>query len=951
MLVLQSITGPLDSRAAFSSFNPDRETWIVSDLKSKLDLNRKLLASRSFISGDSVLRVSDFWKILLGRLRPDLQVVSREFIITLIAQKLLKSEHAWAKNPGAAQAACDYLTQLMPVLAHPNGEEMLHEWFAANPASEARWRRWFDLALELWREFLLDGFVMPAWASGVLANESDLNETWREIWTRPLVVDLGPELDQVEADLLVQLSEYLEVKILRPEPEWRGEYRRALVAYEIFERKLQGKRRSRAAPPPPPEPPPEPSPEPSPVAAAKPRRYRKYTTMIAEVKDAVAQTRIWLDSGQVRTEQVAIVAPDIEIYWPALSGYLEQEGIPCQKDRVRRLHAFSDIARWLATLRLRTSSYSEADLELELFESESTSTRLIEFERFKVLYSSLYGREDLNRLESVAERFKVDIHTDDEPCRDDFVAWSLKLLPVTVDTSRVESLFKRFFSECPQSLALPVSRWLAFIEQLAARIECRVKTGDADGVACVSLSSSENSPASHMIILGLTEGALKSANGRAILFSDIGSIENQLGFHLSSDEQSSLEFTARWLIEDPERKLVLSVPETDFAGGAQAPSWLWVRGEREMGGAAQKSGGATVSVPVIVTVPSPTRWDEVQYADLQQIFQDRRWPEAHAKQLNQALSEDLGLARPEVFASGVIDALSPSAIEDYLECPFIFAAKRLFALSDVAELDLEVDAIRRGNLMHKLFEILTGEPRRFSPGDDELEAVVVQARSECELQLADERLWPMLKTRHKDLARRFLAFENEDRFRFPGVKTLARELKISGFIDPQTGSLVRETRPGAIKFVGRIDRVDIDENGNVAIYDYKSSAASAAQFGSWLKNNKIQLLLYAMAIEQGLADIGPHPVLAALYYVARPLGKDSGFKTEEVPQGLYDCSDKRKRNRVGDTGRAELFGEAKKRILAAVSGIQAGQFAPQPRDHKKCIDCKWSSLCRAPHLN
>jgi RecB family exonuclease len=355
--------------------------------------------------------------------------------------------------------------------------------------------------------------------------------------------------------------------------------------------------------------------------------------------------------------------------------------------------------------------------------------------------------------------------------------------------------------------------------------------------------------------------------------------------------------------------------------------------------------------PGLVTVPASTRWDEVQYADLQQIVLDRHWPNAQAQHLKQALAEDLAMVQPPSFGSGVIDTLSPSAIEDYLECPFIFAAKRLFMLSDASELELEVDAIRRGNLMHKLFELLTEEPRRFTLSEDELDAIVEKARVGCELQLADERLWPMLRTRHKDLARRFLAFEYEDRQRFPGAKTLARELKISGFIDPETGSLEREPRPGFFKFVGRIDRVDIDESGNVVIYDYKSSAASAAQFGSWLKNNKIQLLLYAMAIEQGLGEIGAHPVLAALYYVARPLGKDSGFKIEEIPQGLYDATDKRKRNRVTEAVRVELFNEAKERILLAVKGIREGRFAPQPREHKKCIDCKWSSLCRAPHLN
>jgi ATP-dependent helicase/nuclease subunit B len=921
MLTLLSISNLQDQRAVFSKFDPNASTWLVSDLKSKLDLNRRLLQDRQFIPGESVLRASELWRTLLVRLRPDLQLVSREFAITLIAQKLPATELDWAQAPGAPQAAFNYLSQFMPILSHPNGEEMMAEWLKANPESEARWGRWFTLSLKLWRELLDDGFIAPAWAAGVLVNEQSL----QDVWSRNLFVDLGAELDQVEADLFVHLSEFIDIEILRPQPSWADEYKKTLVAYEIFDRKLKTKTLKVS--------------ELGENRRVAKTTYRKYTTMIAEVKDAVAQTRAWLDAGEIRPQEIAIVAPDIEVYWPALANYLEQEGIPCQKDQVRKLHVYPDIAKWLGTLRLRTGSFAEADIEIGLFNPVGNTDQLIAYDRFKVLYSSLYDRFDLDREGSVAKLFSIELESDGMASRDDFVAWGLKQLPSDANLDRFESLYKKLFAECPQSMSLSVRRWLAYLEQLASKTECKVEKGERDGISCIGLSSAENSSAKKMIILGLTETALRTSRGTAILFSDIESLAREFGFFLASDDQMRLEFEARWVTEQTDRELVLSVPETDFGGSPQAASWLWVRGAREAG------------VHGELTIPSANRWDELQRADIETIARERGWTASHAVVLEKSLHEDLGEVAIPSFAKDTLKAISPSGIEDYLKCPFIFAAKRVFSLSDVAELELEVDPAARGSLMHKVFEMLTAEPIRFEYSEDELIKLVEDARELSGLELADERLWQPLRTRHIDLARRFLIFEKENRDQFKEAKTVGREIEIKGHLDPLTGDLTAEAGEGSFKFQGRIDRIDADAAGNLAIYDYKSSAGSVGQFGSWIKNNRIQLLLYSIAVENGLTSLGPSTVHAAFYYVARPLSRDFGFKVEGVEQGLYDIPDKRKKNRIAPEAKETLFNEGRELVKRAVSGIISGDFAPNPRDRDDCSSCQWSLVCRASHLN
>ena len=504
MFILQAISGPQDQQALLSEFDPQPGTWVVSDLKAKLDLQRRLMRSRDFISGESVLRASELWKILLTRLRPDIQVVSKEFAVTLIAQELSARDEVWTQSPGAAQTAYKYMCQLMPILSHPQGEEMMGEWFEKHTASQIRWSRWFHLGRELWSTFLERGIIAAPWVSGVLVNEVG----FEKVWTRPLIFDLGAEMNQVEADLIGLLGNFVPTTVIQPRPVWREEYRRSLLAYEVLEKKPRIMKTFYTT-------------GDSDKETFRQREYKKFTTMLAEVKHAVSTAREWLNSG-VAPDSIAIAAPDIEVYWPVLSSYLEQEGLPTQKPKVSRLHGFPDIGQWMANLRLRSGGHGESDLEISMYERDVAPS--LSYEKFRVLYNALYSREDLERDKQLAQAYAVELNESELVARDTFVAWSLKSLPENADKVRVEALLKRLFQECPEITMLQTSRWMTYLEELATKTEVRIRDGEMDGIACINLESCENSPASHMLLLGLTESALKSGAETAVLFSDISSL-------------------------------------------------------------------------------------------------------------------------------------------------------------------------------------------------------------------------------------------------------------------------------------------------------------------------------------------------------------------------------------------------------------------------------------------
>ncbi len=967
MLKLQQVTAPRDQQRIFVEFDPSEVTWVVSDLKTKLDLQRRLMRSRDFLGGDALLRASELWRTLLTRLRPDIQLISKEFAVTLIGDNLGKRDLDWVHTPGAAATVYHYLCQLMPVFSHHQGPEMTGEWFAGHEASRVRWGRWYELSLDIWNSFLERGLVAAPWISGVLVNEFD----FESVWHRPLIFDLGAELDQVEADLITILSNHIPITVLHPSPQWRSEYRRTLQAYELLERKTKGGQKPLKAA--------QASAFPENsiesdivqdqnvqgqnVKAAThlkrglnegPREFRKFTTMLAEVKQAVATVRKWIESVPPRS--IAVVAPDIEVYWSALEPYLQQEGIPCQKARVARLHTFPDMAHWMAKMRLQAGGHRESDVEVSLFASSHGSSvgspagsltaprnisHGISYETFRVLFSALYSREDLLRDEELTKMFSHELDSSDSLSRDQFVVWALKSLSENADRERVESLVKRMFQECPESTTLALRRWVTYFEEIATKQESRVRDGDPQGIGCLNLISAESSPATHMILLGLTESSLRQGFDTGILSADIQSLAYEFGFHLQSPDMAKLEFEARWVIEDDPRHLILSVAETDFEGAIQAPSWLWIRGAREHDQAEH------------VSVPEATRWDEMQTASFEWLSQHRDWSEVRGQQMQTAMAADMGEINLPLFAKESVKKISASRIKDFLRCPFIFSAKNIFGLSDQRTLDLDMDTSSRGQLLHAVFELLTREPMRFDWSDSELQQAADLAREQAGVAVYDERLWPTLRLRYAEIAKQFLRFESAWRMKFPATKTIAREAEVSGFIDLDSGQLMKidaGPSPQRVSLSGSIDRIDVDDRGHAVIIDYKSTGGSLTQWTRWIENGELQLLLYALAFEQGLTKHDPMQVVSAVYYVARTMDREKGFKAIDIDQGLYETTD-RKQNKLTLVDRDRLFAQACQLVTETLQRMRGGEFAPNPKDVRICQTCQWSTLCRAPHLN
>lgn len=894
MLKLRAVTTPEQKQLWLAEQSLQQRTFVVPDLQSKLTLQKTFLQNSELLEEDAVLRASELWKKLLFTADPEVRLISVDLTKTLLVEWLKAVDLPWAQTAGAAKTLFAYMQQLLPLLSHPDGKRLLEEWFEQNPQSRLRWQVWFEVGLHFWQRFVQMKWLPHTWVPSYLLHNV---QTPLE-WPKNLVFDLGLELTSVEAELIQSLSQHFNVEVWYPSSDWSPYYSASLRSYEVFQEKKNPTAAATKV-------------DFASLAVPEHWQLRQYTTMLSEIKAVTATVRDWLDQG-VQTQNIAIIAPDIETYWPTLKSYLKIEGVQTDKSEVTTLQSFSETQRWLAEMRLRSSEVSSADLELSAYQEQQKP--LLPFHEFKSLFSVLYDNSDIDRHSELMKIYEQDRKADEVLNRDAFIAYALKFWPSVNRTTIFESFWQTFLQETPLRLELSLRSWLQYSEVFLAKKEHTVSDAQAQGVQVLSLHSAEWLKATHVWFMGATEESLKDFEMVGLTLSESMSLSANLGFHFSRPDKAQMEWMARWFLGKKFTAAIFSVPETDFSGQLQAPSLLWlltaVHRERKKGQ---------------VDIPQDTRWDEMQKAP-------EKVGHAHPERIRQDLGEETKPNWPVQRNA----PLSATQFERYANCPFQFAAERIFNLKELPLLDLDADHMADGRLLHAIVEELTVEPMRFARTTEELEEVVEAAREKSEFRIADQRLWPQMKKRYVDQAQRFLNFEKKWRENFPKLKTLAREL---AFDMPFQDSRIR----------GKIDRIDADPSGHYAVVDYKRGGDQRHLAGA-LERGEFQLWLYSLIVEEGTANLPKGEVEGAFYFSLKEMERKKGFRLKEALGELFTLEEK-SRNLLSKEDKLANYEKLKIMIAEIIQKMQNGEFNPAPKDIKECTKCDWRTVCRAPHLN
>lgn len=269
-----------------------------------------------------------------------------------------------------------------------------------------------------------------------------------------------------------------------------------------------------------------------------------------------------------------------------------------------------------------------------------------------------------------------------------------------------------------------------------------------------------------------------------------------------------------------------------------------------------------------------------------------------------------------------------SYLERYLECPFKYLAGQVLKLPEERDEEAGLTPLERGQFIHDVFE------RFFTAwqanGGGSITTANVAAALELFESVAEERLQSLpevdraLERNHllgsaaaSGLAEKAFAFEMEQ-----GGEVIERllEHELEGeftFAGPDG--------PRNIRIKAKADRIDLMADGTLRIIDYKSSKAPKS-------GKALQLPIYGVMAQQRLEGYrGRAWTVASAGYVA--------FKEKEafVPLG----------------GRGPLetaIADGQARLIAAVEGIERGEFPVRPDEPYRCQWCGYAAVCRKDYV-
>jgi hypothetical protein len=207
---------------------------------------------------------------------------------------------------------------------------------------------------------------------------------------------------------------------------------------------------------------------------------------------------------------------------------------------------------------------------------------------------------------------------------------------------------------------------------------------------------------------------------------------------------------------------------------------------------------------------------------------------------------------PRISELPPFESISVTAFGDYLESPYLFLLKRLLRLRSRHDRARELDPLQFGNFAHRVLQDLAELGPTGSSSPRELEGFLcdrVDAR-------AHERFGslplPAIALQLDQLKYRLRLFSrSEARRRADGWRILLAEWQ-------PAGGVPFDVDDSPIAITGKIDRIDVHEDGRWAILDYKTGEKASFpeeraqdKQGNW---KDLQLPLYRYLVESSLAS-------------------------------------------------------------------------------------------------
>ena len=268
------------------------------------------------------------------------------------------------------------------------------------------------------------------------------------------------------------------------------------------------------------------------------------------------------------------------------------------------------------------------------------------------------------------------------------------------------------------------------------------------------------------------------------------------------------------------------------------------------------------------------------------------------------------IAAPGLLAAlaGRTARLSPTALENYLTCPFLYFARQTLRLEQRPESpEKRLDFLTQGNIVHHTLKRWYSEGGKIAALFEEEFAAVLEEKN-IPLLYHTERLRNQIRD---DLSR----FAEDGRWR---RQDFASRLEENFEFQLDETLLLR----------GKIDRLDTAPDGRAYVVDYKYSNPATTR-GKLTDENLLQAPLYAMGARE---QFGVR-VAGVFYLGLKKEVKYAGWSEDGFLDSLPIPDD--------------WLAEARRKTLRVVEEIRAGRIEPNPADPARCRQCDYRDACRS----
>lgn len=887
----------------------DAETlWVVANSESKRRLQNLYLKDKKIISTQNIMRATEYWSSLLVVNAPQWQLISDSLIYSLI-EEWYESQDVDVQYQDI-QRFKTYCDQVFPLLLSDQ-QDLFKDWISADVVRAARLSGWTEMAESFLKYINKFHFVGQRWCISTLLQCQNIHFGQYKHY----VFDLGNDIQPEEINAILRLSEIENVTVIAPCAEYLLTYRSGRSYTKLESSYCENKRTD-----------------------ATERGYSlRSPSVLAEVKTVTAHIRSLLDSG-VSAQEIALVSADPESYWDVLNYHLEAEGIPVDKSLVVKYGSLPVFQDWISKIKVMIQNFSSGDLESVLISQDYFSIHKKNFLEFKKNFSRLYDSVSTeNLLKNIDTKSTLT-----EMSFSDFISFLY-----TTWTHAEYGLFNKIvdalIKDYHHDLRFSLEQWFSYLCLILSRLEAPLTSAAQNGISFTTPHQLDHFKYTHLFVLGCHRGALQITTDSPFTPEDVSRLENDLGFYLPPYEDKKVEYDILWLLSRTEATVIMSYAETDFNADPCVVSQVWLSWS-------QKHPTLDIS--------RKTRFDYLML-DEKQKFDSLNEPGGDSLSLSQKKMKcENSIQEWHPLAKEFSGRLSVSALQKYHECPFVFFMTRVLKKEEIKEFDLDIDPLFQGSFLHKILELIMVRSPGLDISRDDLELLYSEVLSFMETDAEVSRdvlnFWKREKHRHLLMLEKFLENEKDWRQKTPQTHFKAAEVDVAGYIGVANNELVLQQAPqdGFFPFAAKVDRIDEDQFGTLAIFDYKTSKPSDFKaFEKWPETFQIQMPLYAIGVEAGLADkVSATPVAHAGYIFLRDGARGSGYVLQGIEHGFKNVSSGKSKQNITLEQRDLVFQQLKTQIKDMILNIQKGEFKPLPLDPHNCPNCHWRKTCRAPHL-